>query len=144
MVESVGTPLIRSMSAYFVNEFKAFKKDSLNVWSATTNIMEFKKDMFQSGKTTMKIDLSKLINLPGQYMVNVMSGDSTVQIKLTDAEIYFDGLKALPEFVRISRQSIHVNRTAIVTDRGSSVLTFSIESKIPIKGNVTFGSAFVY
>lgn len=144
VTESLGTPLIRSMSAYFVNEFKTFKKDSLNVWSATTNIMEFKKDMFQSGKTTMKIDLSKLINLPGQYMVNVISGDSTVQIKLMYAEIYFDGLKAPPEFVRIAGQSIHVNRTAIVTNTGSSVLSFSIESKIPVNGKVTFGSAFIY
>ena len=144
VTESVGTPLIRSLSVYYVNEFKAFKKDSLNVWSATANIMEFKKDMFQSGKTKMEINLSKLINLPGQYIVNVIPTDSTVKIKLTDVEIYYDGSKALPEFVSIAGQSIHVNRTAIVTDKGSSVLTFSIESKIPSNGKVTFGAAFVY
>jgi hypothetical protein len=80
----------------------------------------------------------------GQSIVNVIPADSSVKIKLTDAEIYYDGSKALPEFVSIAGQSIYVNRTAIVTDKGSSVLTFSIESKIPYNGKVTFSAAFVY
>ena len=92
----------------------------------------------------IELDLSDLINLPGQYIVKVIPDDDNAQIKLTGAEVFYDGGKALQEFVSISGQSIYVNRTATVADKGSSVLTFTIESETPCDGKITFNSVFVY
>jgi len=144
ITEHTGTPIIRSMSAFHVDHFTPFKNESLHVWAATVEVMEFKEDMFVSGKANIELDLSDLINLPGQYVVKVISAETGSTIKLTDAEVFYNGTKALREFVTISGQSIHVNRTAIVADRGSSVLNFTIESGSPCKGRITFSPALVY
>ncbi len=140
----VGTPLIRSMSVYYVDHFTPYKNERLNIWAASAELMDFKKDMFVLGKAQMEVDLSDLINLPGQYVVKVIPTNSNAMIKLTGAQVRFDGAKALQEFVTISEQSINVNRTGIVTDQGSSVLNFTIESEKPCDGKITFNAALVY
>jgi alpha-L-fucosidase len=144
ITKHVGTPLLRSMSVYYVDHFTPFKNESLNIWASMAEVMEFKENMFISGEAEIEVDLSDLINLPGQYIVEVVSSDTSSKIKLTDAAVFYDGTKALQEFVTISGQSIHVNRTAIVSDQGSSVLTFTIESESPCNGRITFKSALVY
>jgi alpha-L-fucosidase len=144
ITEHVGSPLIRSISVYYVDQFTPFKNESLNIWAATAEVMEFKENMFVSGKAEIEVDLSDLINLPGQYVVKVIPADPGAKIKLTDAEVYYDGAQALQEFVIITGLSLHINRTAIVADRGSSVLTFTIESESPCKGRITFNPALVY
>jgi hypothetical protein len=76
--------------------------------------------------------------------VKVIPSDSDAKIELTDGQVYFDGTKALQEFVDISGQSIQVNRTAGVSESSSSVLTFSIVSETPCDGKITFNAALVY
>ena len=144
ITDHVGTPLIRSLSVYYVDHFIPYKKERMRIWSETTEVKEFTKDMFDSGKAKMEVNLSDLITLPGQYIVNVIPSDSSVKIKLADARVYYDGTKALQEFVTISGQSINVNRTSTVTSQCSSVLIFAIESETPCNGKITFNSAFVY
>ncbi len=144
ITKHVGTPIIRFLSVYYVDQFTPFKNETLNIWADPAEVMHFKEDIFVSGKAKMEVDLSNLINLPGQYIVKVIPDDSNTQITLSDAQVYYNGAKALQEFVTISGQSINVNRTAIITDQSSSVLTFTIESKTPSNGKITFSAAFVY
>ncbi len=144
IIKHVGTPLIRSMSVYYVDQFTPYKKEGMRIWGATTEVTEFREEMFDSGKAQIEVDLSDLINLPGQYIVKVIPAESNAKIKLSGAKVHFDGAKALQEFVTISEQSIYVNRTAGVSDHSSSVLSFTIESETPCDGNITFSAAFVY
>ena len=140
----VGTPLIRSMSVYYVDHFTPYKKEGMHIWGATTEVTAFKEDMFSSGKVYMELDLSNLINLPGQYIVKVIPADPNAKIKLTNAQVNYDGINALQEFVTISEQSIIVNRTMGVSRGSSSVLNFTIESESPSNGKIAFNAAFVY
>jgi len=144
ITKHVGTPIIRSLSVYYVDHFTPYKTETLNIWATPAEVMEFKEDMFVSGKAKMVVDLSDLINLPGQYIVKVIPADSNARIKLTSAGVHYDGANALQEFVTISGQSLNVNRTAIVTEKSSSVLTFTIESETPCNGKITFNAAYVY
>jgi alpha-L-fucosidase len=139
-----GTPLIRSMSVYYVDGFTPYKKEGMHVWGATVEVKEFKKEMFDSGKLLMEVDLSNLINLPGQYIVKVIPEDNNAKVNLSGACVNFDGTQALQEFVTINDQTLNVNRTAGVSDESSSVLTFTIESESPCDGRITFNSVFVY
>ncbi len=140
----VGTPLIRSLSVYYVEGFTPYEKESLNIWGRTAGIMELNEEMFTAGKAHIELDLSERIHLPGQYIIKVVPDDNDAQVRLTGARVFYDGSEALQEFVTVSGQSIRVNRTAVVSDRGSSVLTFIIECEIPCSGKITFNAALVY
>jgi len=144
ITEHAGSPIIRSISAYYVDNFTPFKNESLHVWAAPVELMDLNEDVFVSGKAKIELDLSEVINLPGQYVVKVIPDDPVEGITLTDAEVFYDGTKALQEFVTISGLNIHVNRTAIVGEQGSSVLNFTIESESPCRGKITFNPALVY
>ena len=144
VTEHVSTPLIRSLSVYYVEGFTPFKKEGMRIWGATAEVAQLSEDMFVSGKAQMELDLSDLINLPGQYIVEVVPDDSEAKIELTGARVHFDGAEGLQEYVSVTGQRINVNRTAGVGEGSSSVLTFIIESEKPCNGKITFKAAFVY
>lgn len=144
VLKSVGEPLIRSLSAYYVHKFTPPAKQELKMWSEWTNVKEWTKEMFVDGSVKIKVDLSDRINLPGQYSIRLTSDNKNLDIKLTGAEIHYEGRKALDEFVKINGRKISINRTAQVTDESSSVLYITINSKEPCNGKIEFTSLLVY
>ena len=144
VLKSVGDPLIRSLSAYYVHDFIPPAKQEIRMWSEWTNIKEWSKEMFVDGCVRLKVDLSDRINLPGQYSIRLTPDNPNVVIKLTDTEIHYEGHKALDEFVKITGGEISINRTAQVTDESSSVLFLTLNCKEPSNGKIEFTSSLVY
>jgi len=139
--KSLNEPLIRSIAAYYVDDFVPPLKKPVHAYSQWVNVGEWSPEAFDQGVMKMKIDLSERINLPGQYLVK-FSGEC--EISLSNAEIHYEGRKALDEFVRISGNEIHINRTAAVTEESSSVLHVTIGSDKPCEGKADFKPSLIY
>ncbi len=91
-----------------------------------------------------KIDLSKKINIPGQFTVKLDPENPNTGIEIAKAEIYYEGHKALDEFLTIKGSELNINRTAMVTDESSSVLHLTIKCLEPCNGTVEFRPAIIY
>lgn len=144
ILTSVGKPKIRNLSAYFVTNFTIPPKQSVRAWSVWKNVKSWEKKMFKDGILKVTVDLSEGIKLPGQYSVKVLPDDSELKINVLNAEIHFEGRRALNEFVTISGNEISINRTAQVTDESSSILYLTIESTEACNGKIDFKPAVVY
>ncbi len=66
------------------------------------------------------------------------------ELTISGAEIYYEGSKALEEFVQISENELRINRTAMVTEESSSVLHVMIESNNPCHGIANFKPSMIY
>jgi len=139
--KSVNEPLIRSLAAYYVDNFEPPIRKPVQAYSQWVNVGEWNTGSFEEGVMKMQIDLSERINLPGQYLVKF---SCECEISLSNAEIHYEGRKALDEFVRIAGNEIRINRTAMVTEESSSVLHVTIESDKPCAGKAEFKPALIY
>ena len=62
----------------------------------------------------------------------------------SNAEIYYEGRKALDEFVHVSGNEISINRTAMVTKESRSILLLSIKCDKKCSGKFLFKPAMIY
>ena len=141
-LKSVGEPIIRNLSTYYVKDFTPPPKQSVRAWSQWENVKSWTKEMFSDGTVKVEVNLSKKINLPGQYSVKLLP--ESAEIERIDAEIHYEGRKALDEFVKISKNEISINRTAQVTVESSSVLYITIKSDEACNGKIEFKPALIY
>ncbi len=139
-----GTPLIRNLAAFYVKDFIAPPKTAVRPYSSWKQVAEWTHEEFTEGRAEFKIDLSENINLPGQYSIQLIPENENVQITIENAEIHYEGSKALDEFITIKGNEININRTAMVTDESSSVLIFTLQSAKQGKGKVEFRPAIIY
>ncbi len=144
ILKSKGKPLIRSLSAYFVDDFIPPKKQSVHAWSEWVKITNWDKEMFEDGIVKIKADLSDKIKYPGQYSIKLVLEKKELEIEIVNAEIHFEGRRALDEFVDISGKDININRTAQVTDESSSILYLGIKCSEICNGRVDFKPALIY
>jgi alpha-L-fucosidase len=144
MEKSVGEPLIRSLSAYYVKDFIPPKKQAISPWSNWQKLRDWTIRTSSEGKHSMQIDLSAKIHLPGQYLVRLVSEESENEMEILAAEIHFEKGKALDEFVEISANEIKINRTAMVTEESRSVLFLDLKCKKECKPTVEFKPALLY
>ena len=142
--KNVGEPLIRNLSAYYVENFIAPKKQVLNPWSNWNTIDDVVETRISDRKLKLKIDLSDKINLPGQFRVKLTDEKTGESIRILEKEIHYEGRKALKEFIGIKRKEININRTAMVTDESSSVLYLTVKCKKDCKIKVEFKPVTVY
>ncbi len=127
--KSVGSSLIRSLSVYYVENFREPPQQAISPWANWRFIQDPEIEEFSKGILEVKVDLSEDIHLPGQYKVRLSSFESVKESAILVAEIYFEGRKALSEFVEIRENEITINRTAMITDESSSVLYLKIKHK---------------
>ncbi len=144
MDKSAGVPLIRNFAVFYVKDFIAPPKTTIRPYSSWKQVAEWRPEKFKGGRAEFKIDLSKNINLPGQYSVRLTPENKTSKIKIEKAEIYYEGRKALAEFITIKGNAININRTAMVTDESRSVLLLWLKSAHSGKGKVEFRPAIIY
>ena len=140
VTKSVGTPLIRSLKAYYVGGFYGFKG------SYSTSTWELFKE-WQSTKempAEITLDLTKKINEPGQYFVKVETDNPNDKIKIENVELYYEGTRALDDYIKIDNNQININRTAQVTVESSSVIKFKIKTIGASKGTILFRPAMVF
>ena len=142
--KNVGTPLIRIFSAYYVENFLAPPKRPVNPWSDWKALENWKKSDFSNGEIKLKIDLTTFIKLPGQFTIKVVPDENNQVVEIIQAEIYYEGRKALDEFVTIKENEVKINRSAMVTDESSSVLHITLKSLEPCNGKVEFKPALIY
>ena len=144
ITKAAAKPLIRSLSLYYVDNFIPFEtKQSMRVWARPVEVTTWSKDMFKNGKVQVEVELSNNINVPGQYTLLVIPDEET-DIKIDNPEIYYQGTRALDEFVVVSENKININQTAQITDKSKIIVKFSIESNIPHNGKVEFQPAVIY
>ncbi len=143
--KNVGTPLIRNLAAFYVKDFVAPPKNAVRPYSSWKEVAAWSPDNFTGGKAEFKIDLSKIINLPGQYSVRLVPEDKKTKIKIEKAEIYYEGHKALDEFITVKGNTLNVNRTAaVVPGESSSVLRLRLKSAHPGNGKIECRPAIIY
>ncbi|MBT4410970.1 MAG: sulfatase-like hydrolase/transferase, partial [Bacteroidetes bacterium] len=143
-LNSIGEPLIRSLSAYYVEDFIPPKKQSVHAWSTWARIGQWDNNGFENGIKEIKVDLSAKIKYPGQFSLKITPDNSDIEIEIVNAEIHYEGHRALDEFVTVEGNSIQINRTAQVTDESSSVIYLSIKCQEACKGIIEFKPALIY
>ena len=107
-------------------------------------MVNWKKSEFSNGELKLKIGLTTVINLPGQFTVKVLPAENYQDVEIIQAEIHYEDRKALDEFVTIKENEVNINRTAMVTDESSSVLHITLKSREPCNGKVEFKPALIY
>ena len=60
------------------------------------------------------------------------------------SDIHHEDRKALDEFVQISGNEIHINRTAMVTEQSSSILFLTLKCDKACDGRLDFKPAMIY
>lgn len=142
--KNVEEPLIRNLSVYYVENFIAPQQQPISPWSKWKIVTDWETRKFPDGQLELKIDLSKRINLPGQFRVKLTNEVSGEKIKILTAGIHFEGRKALNEFIGILENEININRTAMVTEESSSILYLTIKCDEECNVKVEFKPVMVY
>ena len=129
ITKNVENPLIRSFSVYKVENFQ-YKADPFtsNEWRLCGT---WDTKTFIKGSSEQTIDLSWFITHPGQYEVSFTASVVITGMKVTKAEIYFDGDQLTQQdFIKRDDKSntFYINRTAQVAQGSSSVLKVKMSS----------------
>lgn len=139
VTKSVAEPVIRSFTAYhIINTPELFDTDEkpLSDWRYLNSWMP---DMFHQGKLNINVNLTPYIPIPGQYEIKIKTGNRQ-KVSINHAELWYDGEKALEEFVTLKDSMILINRTAQVTNETSIMikLTLSAIDSVRESGNIYF------
>lgn len=138
ITKSVNEPLIRSIDLYHITDTpELFEKDSkpLSDWKYLNSWMP---DMFVNNTFDININLTPYIPIPGQYEVKI-APQKGAAIKVAQAELWYDGQKALDQFITITDSTVSINRTAQVTNETSILLKLKLTS-VGVKepGSISF------
>jgi len=142
IIKNKGEPLIRSMAAYYVEDFSAPPKQGIYAWSEWQNLE--KVNLSKGEKQRIELDISGKIKLPGQYTIRIDTEGQDIKIRISELELLYDGNQALDKFVSFSGNEIKINRTAQVTEESRITLIFSLISKKKFKGEIQFRPSFIY
>ena len=140
ILKSVNEPVIRKLSAYFVEDFVAPPKKGVSPWSDWQDIGDFNT----KENTIIEVDLTGKIKMPGQFTVKIEPDGSGKKIKLSNIELIYDGRKVLDDFITVKGNEININRTAQVTDESKIELRFNIKSNAKVSGKIQFKPALIY
>jgi len=137
----IGEPLIRSFLAYYVDDFEPPVKEATYANAPWEAVGKWGKESLINNIATLKIDLSDEITLPGQYSLRIIT-DSDIEV--VDTEVYYDKQKAMDDYITVKDKDISVNRTGMVTDESSSILTITIKDNSGGNGTVEFRPTLIY
>lgn len=129
VTEHVGTPLLRSMAAYYVSNFEL--PPSAKEARSYTVLQEWDTKNFVNGKGQMTIDLGTYITAPGQYEVSFTNAVSVTGMWVEKAEIIFDNdPNTLQEFIqrKPNENVFYINRTGQIDKGTSSILKVVLQS----------------
>jgi len=137
VTKSADEPLIRSIQLYHITnapELFAEEEKPLSNWRHLNTWMP---DMFVNGAFDININLTSYIPVPGQYELRLQPEGNTVRI--SGAELWYDGQKALDEFLTVSDTTVSINRTAQVTNETSILLRLTVAgTEIKGPGYISF------
>ena len=136
IIEAVATPIVRSLSAYYVSDFVPPKKQSMRVWSRPQVVATWDANDFNGNEIKVKINLNDKISNPGQYQLKVVPESS--EVKISKADLLYGRSKAMSEFVRIDGNKVLINQTAQLIDHDDLSVALTMTIKSPCKGIVEF------
>ncbi|MCD6225340.1 MAG: alpha-L-fucosidase [Deltaproteobacteria bacterium] len=140
VTRSVNEPVIRKLSAYYVEDFVAPPEHAIRPWSEWKNIAVF--DTKEDG--SLEINLTGKIKMPGQFIVKVEPEKADIKFKISNVELIYDGQVALKNFVTVKGNEININRTAQVTGESRISLRFMLKSVTEFRGKILFKPALIY
>lgn len=136
-------PLIRSFSAYYVDNFTPPEKRSMRVWARAQNVSAWKKEDLHNNKLHLKIQLTGKVNVPGQYALSFLPKEKT-GIEIQSAKLYYNDNKALDEFVEIKNDRVLINQTAQITNNSDLYVTAELSCDQPCDGEVAFKAVLIH
>jgi len=143
ITKAAAKPLIRSLSAYYVDNFTPPPTQKMHVYAKPQVVSEWKKGDISNNTINLKIDLKGKINVPGQYILKAIT-EKPEQLIINDARVFYNGNRAMKEFVQIRGTKVHINRTAQVTSESDIVVELEITFKEPCEGKVEFTPEFIH
>jgi len=139
----VGTPLVRSLSAFHVSDFVAPPNTEVSPWSDWQEIQSWEESEINK-EVTVDLDLSGRIRYPGQYMIKFEADKDDTKLDVNEVELFYDGSKVLDEFVSVSEGSISINRTAQVIDESEITLRITFKCNSSGSGKILFKPLTIY
>lgn len=140
VTKETGTPLIRKLSAYYVEDFVAPPQHGISPWSNWQNISDFNT----KENSEIEVELSGRIKMPGQFLVRIEAEDADVRLKISNIELIYDGRVVLDSFTSVRENEISINRTAQVIDESKIHLRFNLSGETDCKGKIQFKPALIY
>ena len=137
ITKTAGEPIIRSFSAYFVDNFTPPTKHSMNVWSLPQTVSVWKESEIINSKLKLKVKLDGKINVPGQYILSVIP-DKEQQIKFLSVRLYYNGNEAMKEFINLKENEIHINQTAQITNNSELYVILTLGFEEVCNGKIEF------
>ncbi|MBX2925200.1 MAG: alpha-L-fucosidase [Chitinophagaceae bacterium] len=137
ITKSVNEPLIRSIQLYHITDAPELFTEEEKPLSNWRHLNTWMPDMFVNGSFDININLTPYIPVPGQYELRLQPQGNAVRI--AGAELWYDGQKALSEFLMLSDTTVSVNRTAQITNETSILLKLTITgTEIKGPGYISF------
>lgn len=143
ITKAAAKPLIRSFSAFYVDDFIPSEKENVHVWARPVVVTDWKKEDLQNGNIRVKIDLSDKINLPGQYVLTVVP-EVREQFDIQRAEMFYNGIKAMDELVSIKGAEIQINQTAQFTGENDLIVEIHLRLQQPCGGKIELKPQVIY
>ncbi len=143
VTEAAAKPLIRSFSAFYVDDFEPPEIQSMRVWAQPQLVSSWERGDVQNGEIQQKVYLNHKINVPGQYILSVIP-EKPVEFEITRADLFYDSHQAMKEFVNVEGADIHLNQTAHITDNSDLVLMLTLAFQQPSGGKIEFKPALIY
>lgn len=135
--KSIAEPIICSFSAYYISDYTPPKKKSMHVWSRPRTVVSWEKSDVKYNKLEIAVKLNDKINVPGQYVLTVLP-EKELSVKIERANMFYDGTKAMKEFVRVKNNTIQINQTAQITGEAELLVKLSLKLKEPCSGKIEF------
>ncbi len=143
ITKAAEEPIVRSFSAYFVSGFTPPIKSSLHVWAKPQTVANWRKEDCSNNEIKLKILLNDKINVPGQYILSVMP-KLDGKVKIQNAEMFYNGNKAMKEFVRIKGKNVHLNQTAQIIGDSDLYVVLTIHLWKPCGGKIEFKPELIH
>ena len=143
VTEAAAQPLIRSFSAYYVSDFTPPEKHSLRVWARPREVAAWTPNDIRGNELTLRIDLSEAIHVPGQYVLTIVP-EVSGHLEINGAAMFYNGNKAMQEYVTVREDKVHVNQTAQITDKSELFVEVSLRLKEPCGGKVEFRPEMIH
>ena len=137
ITKSAADPIIRSFSAYYVNDFIPPKQRKMHVYARPQIVHSWNTTDLDGTHLELKVNLKDKINIPGQYILDIQpNGDKKVHIE--QAAMYYNENKALDEFIQIKGNQLYVNQTAQITDHSNLYVVLKLKFDTPCSGEIAF------
>ena len=143
ITNAAAKPLIRSFSAFYVSDFKPPENQSMRVWSRPQIVSIWKSENLENNEIELKVSLNDKINVPGQYIL-LVAHELTEKFEILNADMFYNGNKALKEFVNLDGAKVYINQTAQITDKSDLYVKLKIRLNVPCDGTIEFTSNLIH